>query len=179
MKLFLDFFPIIVFFAGFKLADIYVATGAAIAATIAVMIYQWLTKRPIEPMQWVGLAIIVVFGGATIFFKDENFIKWKPTVLYWCFAVALLVSAYALGKNLMRSLMGKQMTLPEAVWSKLNLLWAAYFIVMGIINLFVAYTYSTETWVNFKLFGSLGLTLAFIVSQAMYLGRYAQTKSDN
>jgi intracellular septation protein len=179
MKLFLDFFPIIVFFAGFKLADIYVATGAAIAATVAVMVFQWVSKRPIEPMQWVGLAIIVLFGGATIFFKDENFIKWKPTVLYWCFAMALLVSAYVMKKNLMRSLMGKQMTLPDAVWGKLNLIWSAYFVVMGIINLFVAFTYPTETWVNFKLFGSLGLTLAFIIAQAMYLGRYAQTNGDS
>jgi intracellular septation protein len=175
MKLFLDFLPVIVFFAGFKMYDIYVGTIAAIVATVLVMMYQKVRGMPIETMQWVGLVIIVVFGGATVLLQDETFIKWKPTVLYWLFALVLIGSVLIAKKNLIQALMGKQLSVPNAIWSRINWLWAGFFTAMGFINWYVASNYSTDTWVNFKMFGSLGLTLVFIIGQAVYLGRHAET----
>ena len=124
-------------------------------------------------MMWVTLGIIVVFGGATLFLHDETFIKWKPTVLYWLFAL-ILAGAALTGRNLIRKLMGAQMELPGAVWNRLNWSWTAFFAVMGCVNLYVAGNYSTETWVNFKLFGSMGLMLVFVIGQALYLARHVQ-----
>jgi intracellular septation protein len=113
-----------------------------------------------------------LFGGATIYFHDEQFIKLKPTVLYWCFSLALLVSPILFGKNLMRSMMGKQLTLPDPVWTRLNLAWGLFFAAMGAVNLYVAFSFPLAFWVNFKLFGFLGLMIVFIIAQSIYLGRY-------
>lgn len=173
MKFLFDLFPVILFFAAFKLADIYVATGVAIAATIGQIAWLKLRKRKVDAMMWVTLAIIVVFGGATLFLHDESFIKWKPTVLYWLFAVVLGGAALT-GRNLIRKLMGAQMELPAGVWSRLNWSWTGFFAVMGFVNLYVARSFPTETWVNFKLFGSMGLMLVFVVGQAVYLARHVQ-----
>jgi intracellular septation protein len=172
MKLLIDFFPILLFFAAFKVAGIYVATGVAIAATIAQI--AWLRYRTgkIEPMQWVSLAVIVLFGGATIALHNETFIKWKPTVLYWLMAGSLLVGQYVFGKNLLKSLMGSQMELPDAAWRTANWSWIGFFGVMGVLNLWVAFNYDTNTWVNFKLFGGMGLMVLFIIGQAIWLGRH-------
>ena len=172
MKFLFDLFPVILFFIAFKFADIYTATGVAIAATFAQIGWLKLRKRKVEPMMWVTLAIIVVFGGATIFLHNETFIKWKPTVLYWLFALALAGAPLVAGKNLIRSAMGAQMQLPDAIWTRLNYSWAAFFAVMGAANLYVALNFSTDTWVNFKLFGSMGLMLVFIVAQALYLSKH-------
>jgi intracellular septation protein len=172
MKLLLDFFPIVLFFVAFKVWDIYVATGVAIVATIAQIAYFRYAQGKVEPMQWLSLGIIIVFGGATILAHDETFIKWKPTVLYWLMGGALAAGLLFFRKNLLKSLMGAQLELPDAAWRAMNWSWVGFFTVMGILNLWVAFNYDTDTWVNFKLFGGLGLMALFVVGQALYLGRY-------
>jgi intracellular septation protein len=176
MKLLLDFFPIIVFFAAFKLFDIYVATGVAIAATVAQIAYlRWSTGK-VEPMQWLSLGVIVLFGGATLLAHNDTFIKWKPTVLYWLMAGALLIGQLVFRKSLLKSLMGAQMSLPDSAWRVMTWSWVGFFSVMGLLNLWVAFNFPTDTWVNFKLFGGLGLMAAFVVAQALYLSRYMKTE---
>jgi intracellular septation protein len=172
MKLLLDFFPIALFFVAFKLWGIYVATGVAIAATIVQIGWLKFSTGKVEPMQWLSLGIIVLFGGATILAHDETFIKWKPTVLYWMMGSALAGGLLFFRKNLLKSLMGSQMQLPEPAWRAMNWSWVTFFAVMGVLNLWVAFHYDTDTWVNFKLFGGLGLMAVFVVAQALYLSRY-------
>jgi intracellular septation protein len=172
MKLLLDFFPIALFFVAFKLWGIYVATGVAIVATVAQIGWIKYSTGKVEPMQWLSLGIIVVFGGATILAHDETFIKWKPTVLYWMMGSALAGGLLFFRKNLLKSLMGSQLELPEAAWRAMNWSWVAFFGVMGVLNLWVAFNFDTDTWVNFKLFGGLGLMALFVVAQALYLGRH-------
>ena len=174
MKFLFDLFPVILFFVAFKLADIYVATGVAIAATFAQIGWLWLRKRRIEPLLWASLGIVVVFGGATLLLRDETFIKWKPTVLYWLFAAVLTGGQLLTGKNLMRTMLSSQVQLPEPVWKRLNLSWAGFFAFMGALNLYVAYSFPTDIWVNFKLFGGTGLMLLFVVAQALLLARHVE-----
>lgn len=176
MKFLFDLFPVVLFFVAFKLAGIYVATATAIAATFVQVAWLKLRRKRVEPMLWSSLAIIVVFGGATLLLQDETFIKWKPTVLYWLFA-AVLGGASIAGRNLIRAMLSEHMQLPELVWSRLNLSWIAFFAFMGALNLYVAYNYSTDLWVNFKLFGGMGLMLLFVLAQALVLGRYAEEKT--
>jgi intracellular septation protein len=173
MKFLFDLFPVILFFIAFKAADIYVATGVAIAATFVQVGWLKLRGRKVEPMLWASLAIIVVFGGATLLLQDETFIKWKPTVLYWLFGAVLAGAALA-RRNLIRAMLSEQMQLPEAVWSRLNASWVGFFAFMGAANLYVAYNYSTDLWVNFKLFGGMGLMLLFVLLQAVFLARYME-----
>ena len=175
MKFLFDLFPVILFFVAYKLAGIFTATAVAIAATFAQIGWLKLRGRKVEPMMWVTLAIIVVFGGATLYLQDEVFIKWKPTVLYWLFA-AVLGAAPFFGKNFIRSIMGAQIELPDPVWTRLNWGWTVFFLLMGVANLYVAWNFPTETWVNFKLFGSTGLMLVFVVAQALYLARHMPEK---
>lgn len=175
MKLLVDIFPIILFFAAFKLWGIYEATAVAIVATIAQIAYLRFKTGKVEPMQWASLAIIVVFGGATIALHDETFIKWKPTVLYWLMGGALAIGQVFFRKNLLKSLMGSQMQLPDSAWRVTNWSWIVFFAAMGAINLWVAYNFDTDTWVNFKLFGGLGLMFLFVLAQALFLGRYLKT----
>ena len=172
MKLLLDFFPIVLFFAAFKLWGIYVATGVAIVATIVQIAWLKYSTGKVEPMQWLSLGIIVVFGGATILAHDETFIKWKPTVLYWLMAATLAGGLLFFRKNLLKSLMGANLVLPDHAWRAMNWSWVGFFAVMGVLNLWVAYRFDTDTWVNFKLFGGLGLMALFVVAQALYLSRY-------
>lgn len=181
MKILFDLFPVILFFVVFKFLGVYAATAAAIAATIAQVGWVKYRHGKVDTMLWVSLGIIVFFGGATLLLHDETFIKWKPTVLYWFFASALLFSRILFGKNLMRSLLQEKMTLPDPIWHKLNLAWAAFFAVLGFVNLYVAFNFPLDTWVNFKLFGATGLMLVFIVLQAMMLAKYVQEdhKDDN
>jgi intracellular septation protein len=176
MKFLFDIFPVLLFFVAFKVYDIYVATAVAIAATFVQIGWVWLRHRKVDNMLWVSLAVIVVFGGATLLLQDETFIKWKPTVLYWLFGVALGVAAGIFKKNLVRSLMEKQVSLPEMVWGKLLASWIGFFAVMGALNLFVAYNFSTDAWVNFKLFGGIGLMFVFVILQALMLGKYIEDK---
>ncbi len=172
MKLLFDFFPIILFFAAYKLQGIYVATLVAIVATFVQVGWLWLCHRRVETMHLVTLGLIVVFGGATLYLHDEQFIKWKPTVINWLFGLAFLVSQFVGKKPFIQRMMGGNIELPPSVWSRLNLSWALFFLFLGAVNLFVVYIFDTDTWVNFKLFGMLGLTLAFVIVQALFLSRY-------
>jgi len=172
MKLLIDFFPIILFFAAFKVWGIFTATAVAIAATVAQIAYLRWRHGKVEPMQWLSLGVIVVFGGATLLSHSETFIKWKPTVLYWLMGGALLIGQLLFRKNLIRSLMGGQMELPDAAWRAMNWSWTGFFAVMGLVNLWVAYHFDTDTWVNFKLFGGIGLMFVFVIAQALYLSRF-------
>jgi intracellular septation protein len=176
MKFLFDIFPVVLFFVAYKLFDIYVATGVAIAATFLQIAWVWLRHRKVDNMLWVSLAVIVVFGGATLVLQDETFIKWKPTVLYWLFGTVLAVAALGFKKNLIRAMMGQQIVLPEFVWDRLLASWIGFFVVMGVLNLLVAYNFSTDDWVNFKMFGGIGLMLLFVLAQAVMLARYVEEK---
>jgi intracellular septation protein len=176
MKFLFDLFPVVLFFVAFKLFDIYIATATAIAATFLQIGWLKLRGRKVDTMMWVTLAIIVVFGGATLALHDEMFIKWKPTVLYWLFATALAGAELLFRKNLIRAALSEQVKLPDPVWMRLNWSWAGFFVFMGAANLYVAFNFSTDTWVNFKLFGGMGLMLAFVVAQALFLARYVEEK---
>jgi len=175
MKLLIDFFPIILFFVTFKVADIYWATGVAIIATVLQIAWLRFSTGKIEVMQWLSLGVIVVFGGATLLAHSETFIKWKPTVLYWLMGGALVVGQLFFKRNLLKSLMGAQIELPEAGWRAMLRSWTAFMLLMGVINLWVAYSFDTDTWVNFKLFGGLGLMAVFVIGQALWMSRYVKT----
>lgn len=198
-KLLFDLFPVIVFFIAYKIGDanaeatrafmaelglpqtaggddkpgIYLATLVAIVASFGQIGWVKLRGHQIETMLWVSLGIIVLFGGATLWLHDESFIKWKPTVLYWIFA-AIILGAAAFGRNVIKKLMKSQMELPDAAWSRLNASWGGFFAFMGVANLVVAFNFSTDAWVNFKLFGSLGLMLVFVIAQSMMLAKYIE-----
>jgi len=174
MKFLFDLFPVVLFFVAFKLSDIYVATAAAIVATIVQVAWLKLRGRPVDMMLWASLAIIVVFGGATLLLQDEVFIKWKPTVLYWMFGAVLAGAMLAFRKNLIRGLLSEQMELPDPVWARLNWSWVGFFVFMGALNLYVAFNYSTDLWVNFKVFGGIGLMVAFVVAQSLVLAKHIQ-----
>ena len=171
MKLLIDFFPIILFFVAFKIWGIYVATGVAIAATVAQIAYLRLRQGKIEPMQWLSLGVIVVFGGATLLAQNETFIKWKPTVLYGAMSVALAVALWALKKNFLKMLLGSQLELPDAVWHRLNVPWILYCAFMSAVNAYVVLHFSTEAWVDFKLWG-YAFPLVFLVAQGFYIAPY-------
>jgi intracellular septation protein len=196
MKLLFDLFPIILFFAAYQFGaaqpetaqaildgigvhlgsavkpGVFLATLVAILATLLQVAWSWFRHRRVDTMLWVSLGLITVFGGATLFLQDENFIKWKPTVLYWLFALALGLGPVLFERNFIRMMMEKQISLPDPVWQRLNLGWAAFFTLMGIANLVVAFSFSTDAWVNFKMFGTLGLMLLFILAQGAYLSRH-------
>ena len=179
MKLLFDILPVALFFVAYKFAGVYVATGVAIAANVLQILWLRLRGKKVEPMMWASLAIIAVLGGATLYLHNETFIKWKPTVLYWLFAAALLIAQLAFRKNLIRAMMEKNISLPEPIWRRLNLSWVVFFLVMGVLNLYVAFNFSTDTWVNFKLFGSFGLMLVFIVGQGLLLSKHAIEEKDS
>lgn len=171
MKLLFDFLPIILFFAAYKTAGIYIATGVAIVATVLQIGWlRWRTGKT-EPMQWLSLGVIVLLGGATLLAHSETFIKWKPTVLYWLMGGALGVGQL-MGRNFLRTLLGAQMSLPDEAWRVMNWSWTGFFALMGALNLWVAFNFSTDAWVNFKLFGGLGLMLVFVLAQGLYLARF-------
>jgi intracellular septation protein len=149
----------------------------AIAATFAQVAWLKLRGRRVEPMLWASLGIIVLFGGATLLLQDETFIKWKPTVLYWLFG-AVLAGALAFRRNLIRVMLSEQVQLPDPVWARLNWSWIGFFAFMGALNLYVAYNYSTDHWVNFKLFGGMGLMLVFVLAQALVLARFIDEKDE-
>lgn len=202
MKFLFDLLPVILFFAAYKIggadpetahaflagwlgdgiavsqAPILIATVVAILATFLQIALVWLKHRKVDTMLWISLAIIVVFGGATLFFHDPTFIKWKPTVLYWMFGTVLLGSAWLLDRNLIRAMLESQVKLPDPVWGRLNLAWAGFFITAGVLNLWVAYTFSEETWVDFKMFGGMGLMLAFVLAQGFYLSRHMEEETN-
>ncbi len=195
MKLLFDLFPVVLFFIAYQLGDshpqlatmllhdigvnlgaqkpgVFLATVVAILATCLQIAWSWLRHRKVDGMLWLSFGLITVFGGATLLLHDENIIKWKPTVLYWLFALALGLGPVLFERNFIRMMMEKQLTLPDPIWVRLNLGWAAFFTALGATNLFVAFSYSTDTWVKFKMFGTLGLMLIFILMQGVYLSRH-------
>jgi intracellular septation protein len=202
MKFLFDLFPVVIFFSVFKWgeghadsaqslvqqylsglvngasandqAPIMLATAVFMVATLAQIGYLLIRGKKVDTMLWVSFVIISVFGGATIYFHNDAFIKWKPTVLYWCFGGALLGSQALLGKNLIRLMMEKQINLPDLIWQRLSLAWAAFFTLMGGINLYVAFNFPTATWVNFKLFGFTGLMFVFVIAQSLFLSKYVK-----
>ena len=177
MKLLIDFFPIILFFVAFKISGIFVATAIAIAATVVQIGWlRWRTGK-VEVMQWVTLGVIVVFGGATLWSHNENFMKWKPTVLYWLMGGALFLGQILFRRNLLKTMLGSQMELPVEAWRVMNWSWIGFFAAMGAANLWVAFNFATATWVDFKVFGGMGLMLIFIIIQALYLSRYVKSES--
>ena len=171
MKFLFDFFPVILFFVAYKFAGIYTATAVAIGASVAQIGWMLLRRRKVTNMQWMGLIVIGLFGGATLVLQDETFIKWKPTVLYWLAGIVFL-GALAFRTNLVKAVMGEGIELPEPIWTRLAIAWGVFFIFKGTLNLWVAYNFSTDTWVNFKLFGGMGLMLAFVIGQALWISRY-------
>ena len=179
MKFLFDFFPILLFFVAYKYADIYVATSVAIAASIIQVAYSWFKHRRVETMQWITLVLIVVFGGATLYLKDEMFIKWKPTVLNWMFAAAFLGSQYIGKKNIAERMLSANIQLPHEIWMRVNWSWVTFFITLGCVNLYVVYNFDTDTWVNFKLFGMMGLTILFVLLQAVFLSRYVKPEPES
>jgi intracellular septation protein len=206
MKFLFDFFPILLFFGVFKLAEIYkesafvivstymggliaggtvkpdqapimLATVVAIIATTMQILYVKMRGRKVDGMLWVSFLIITIFGGLTIYFHNEVFIKWKPTIIYWVFAVAMLVAQFGFKKNLMRQAMEAQIKLPEDVWAKIGLAWMIFFAVLGVVNLlaaFVVFKDNTSAWVSFKAFGITGIMFAFIIAQTLYLSKYIE-----
>ena len=200
MKLFLDYLPILLFFGTFKYteshaqwaadfatqhvgflaggvvgtteAPVMLATLVVIAASLAQVLYLKLRREKVGLMLWVSLALVVVLGGLTIWLKSETFIKWKPTGLHWAMAAALWGSQAFFGRNLLRKMMGEQLQLPDPVWRQLNTAWVLFFAFLGGLNLWVAYHFSTDTWVNFKLFGTVGLMVVFVLAQGVYLNKH-------
>jgi len=206
MKLLLDFLPIILFFATFKVtegrkdwaaqfasdhlgfivnggvvgpneAPVLLATVVVILATLAQVAFLVLRGKKVDTMLWVSLGLVTVLGGATIWFHNETFIKWKPSVLYWVMGLTFWLSQLLFRKNLLRALIGDQLQLPAGVWQRLNFAWVAFFAFMGLANIYVAYSFSTDAWVNFKLFGGIGLMLLFTVAQGFYISRHVEPDS--
>jgi intracellular septation protein len=177
MKFLFDFFPILLFFVAYKMYDIYVATAVAIAAAAIQTGAFWLKHRRFEKMHLVTFALLLVFGGLTIALRDPTFIKWKPTVINWLFAAVFLASHWIGAKPLVERMMNHAIQAPHPVWIRLSWMWILFFIGIGALNLYVAYNFAEETWVNFKLFGILGITFAFVIGQAFYLSRYMQQES--
>jgi intracellular septation protein len=173
MKFLFDLFPVAFFFVAIQIWDIFVATAVAIVASIAQVGWRLARRKRVEPMMWASLAIIVVFGGLTLYLRDKTFILWKPTVLYWLFG-AVLAGGALLGRNLVRAVLAEQMRLPERIWARLNWSWVVFFGFMGVANLYVAFNYSEKIWATFKLFGGMGLMFLFVVLQSLVLARYMQ-----
>lgn len=179
MKLLYDFFPILLFFVAYKVAGIYVATAAAIAAAVAQAGWSLYRTGKVARMQLLSLGLLVVLGGVTILFRDETFIKIKPTAVNWLFAAVFMGSQWFSDRPATKRLMGKMMRAPDAIWRRLNVAWAIFFVFAGALNLAVAFNFSTDVWVNFKLFGLISLTLLFAVAQALYLARHAEPIDEN
>ena len=186
MKIFFDLFPVVLFFAAYQWGGIYWATAVAICASILQIIVLLSLKRRVEPAAWIGLVVIVIFGGLTLWTKTHPigginptvFIRWKPTVLYWIFAAILFFGPLVLGKNPMRALLGKELHLPDTLWGKINLAWALFFSFLGAINLYVAFHYPEAVWVKFKLFGLMALMIIFIVIQGILLAKHINQNND-
>jgi intracellular septation protein len=178
VKFLFDLFPVVLFVTTYMLTEsIYVATAVIIPAAIAQVAYARIKHGKVDKMLWASLILILVMGGLTLTLQDKRFIMWKPTLLYWLFAAVLLITPLMNGTNLLRSILGKELSLPDRVWTRLNASWAMFFAVMGALNLYVAYNFSEGAWVQFKLWGGLGLMLLFVVAQAVVLGKYAEEKT--
>jgi intracellular septation protein len=207
MKLLLDFLPLLLFFGAFKFADankdwaaafasdhfgflvsggvvgadeapMLLATLVVIACTLVQVVVLKLMRRKIDMMLWITLALVVVLGGATVWFHDKTFIKWKPSIAFWAMGLALWVSQAVFKKNLLQSMIGGELQLPAAVWQRLNIAWITFFSTVGLINVFVVYNYSDAAWATFKVFGVFGLMIVFTIAQVIYLSRYMREEPD-
>lgn len=184
MKFLFDLFPVILFFGTYQIYPLFgpkdeamfYATAVVIAATFAQIVWVYFRHGKVDKMLWISFAIVLVFGGATLLFHDKTYIMWKPSVLYWCFAAVLYASATFFDKNLIRVMMNDQLAAPKHIWSRINLSWVAFFTTMGFVNLYVAMNFSEAAWVNFKMFGTMGLMLVFIVIQGLMLSKYVEDK---
>ena len=172
MKLFYDFLPIALFFITYKMYGIFIATGVAIAASIIQVGAYWLKFHRTETMQIITLISVLILGGITLFLHNALFIKWKPSIIYWAFGIVFISSQFFGKRNLIQRLMDNKVQLPQFAWNRLNISWAIFFIILGFVNLYVVYHFSTDTWVNFKLFGTLGLMVLFVILQSVYMSRY-------
>ncbi|TNF98062.1 MAG: septation protein A [Gammaproteobacteria bacterium] len=183
MKFLFDFFPVLLFFITFKMHEdpkqgMMVATAVIMVATMIQMSVTWFRSRKIEKMHVITLVLVMVLGGATLILQNELFFKWKPTVVNWLFGLVFLGSQFIGKKPIVRRMMESQIQVPDFVWSRLNLAWSTFFFAMGVINLYVVYSFSTDTWVNFKLYGLIGLTIVFVFAQGFYLVRYIEDEDD-
>lgn len=174
MKLLFDYFPIICFFIAYKLQGVYVATAVTMIACVLQNIIYWFKHKRFEKLHMVTLISVLILGGFTLFLHNAIFIQWKPSIIYWIFTLILLFSQYVSKKNLLAHLLGDKIALPAKIWKQLNLSWALFFLFLGVLNVFVIYHYSMNAWVNFKLFGTLGITLVFTIAQAIYMSRFIQ-----
>jgi intracellular septation protein len=179
MQLLFDFFPIIAFFVAYKLADIYVATGVIIVAVILQTSIQWIKHRKVSSMALISGVLVLIFGGLTLAIHDEAFIKWKVTIVNWLFAGGFIATMFFGERTLIERMLGENVKLEAPLWRKLNLAWAGFFLAVGAINLWVAYAFDTDVWVNFKLFGVLGLTLVFALLQGLWLASKMPAEDSN
>ncbi|OOE69726.1 septation protein A [Salinivibrio sp. IB868] len=178
MKQLIDFIPLIIFFALYKFYDIYMATGALIIATLVQVVLVWALYKRVEKMQIITAVLVAIFGGMTLFFHDDNFIKWKVTIVYVLFAIGLAVSE-AMGKPLIKNMLSKEITLPERVWRTINWAWVGFFSLLAGVNIYVAYSMPLDTWVNFKVFGTLILTFLFMIATGVYIYRHMPKESNS
>lgn len=173
MQLVFDLFPVVIFFVVYQISkDILLATGILMIAMILQFGILKIFKKPIQKMHWISLILILILGGATLLLQDKIYIQWKPTVINWLFGIVFLLSPLVGGKSLLERLVSENLTLPKKVWNRLNIAWASFFILLGFVNIWVFENFSEATWVNFKLFGILGLTIVFVVLQGFYISKY-------
>ena len=172
MKFMFDFFPVLLFFIAYKMYDIYIATAVLIIACFVQTMGHWAVHRRFEKSHLITLVLVSLFGGATLLLQDEMFIKWKPSVINWVFGIAFIGSQFMGEKNFIQRMLGTHLELPQRIWRNLNSAWALFFIALGFVNLYVVYHFDTDTWVNFKLFGLMGLTLGFMLLQGLYLAKH-------
>ncbi|OGT44685.1 MAG: septation protein A [Gammaproteobacteria bacterium RIFCSPHIGHO2_12_FULL_38_11] len=172
MKLLFDYFPIICFFIAYKLWGVYVATTVTMGACALQNVIYWLIHKRFEKLHVITLVSVFILGSFTLILHKAIFIQWKPSIIYWLFSIALIYSHYFSKKNLMARMLADKILLPEKIWVHLNTAWAGFFMFLGFLNIYVVYHYSLNSWVNFKLFGTLGLTVAFTIGQAIYMSRY-------
>lgn len=175
MKFLFDYFPIIVFFVAYKLWGIYIATAITMGASLVQVGVYWLIHRRFEKFHIITMAFILVLGSFTLIFHKAIFIKWKPTIVYWIFSIVLIGSHFIGSKSLIHRMLHEKISLPQKVWNRINMSWAIFFLLLGCANLYVVYHYDTNTWVNFKLFGTLILMLVFIFGQALYMSKHMHT----
>ncbi|MBD1556949.1 septation protein A [Vibrio sp. S9_S30] len=171
MKQLIEFIPLIIFFVLYKMYDIYVATGALIFATAIQIAVTFIIYRKFEKMQLITFAMVAVFGGMTIFFQNENFIKWKVTIVYLVFAMGLFVTQL-MGKPIIKGMLAKEISLPDTLWNKINYAWIGFFSFCAFLNVYIAFTMSLDTWVNFKVFGLLAATFSFMILTGVYIYKH-------
>ncbi len=175
MQFLFDLLPVIAFFITYKLADIYIATGVLIVGVLLQTAISWIRFRKVSGMLLTSAALVLVFGGLTLLIHDATFIKWKPTVVNWLFAGAFLISHFLKGPTIVQRLMGENVALADADWRRLNFMWIAFFLIAGALNLWVAFRFDEATWVNFKLFGLMGLTFLFAIGQGFWIARKTES----